>query len=160
MIGAYHASNVTITGAGVIDGQGEIWWANCTACHYPPSNDSAFCEIASRPKLIETQFVDGLRVVGSAVFLERDAHDLETTVTSKEVVGAPPAPPFGPPTPPPPPWPGMLTLQNSPFWTVTPSYSQNIHVSHLRILAPMDTIGNTDGVNIVSELDPHVTARQ
>jgi polygalacturonase len=43
-----------------------------------------------------------------------------------------------------------LTLQNSPFWTLTPSYTQNIHVSDLRILAPMDQIGNTDGVNLDS----------
>jgi hypothetical protein len=69
--------------------------------------------VASRPKLVEAQFVDGLRVVGRAP-------------------GAP------------------LTLQNSPFWTLTPSYSQNIHVADLRILAPMDRIGNTDGVNLDS----------
>ena len=43
-----------------------------------------------------------------------------------------------------------LTLENSPFWTLTPSYSQNIHVNNLRILAPLDRIGNTDGVNLDS----------
>jgi polygalacturonase len=47
-------------------------------------------------------------------------------------------------------WLNTLTLQNSPFWTLTPSYTQNIHVSDLRILAPMDQIGNTDGVNLDS----------
>lgn len=111
VIGAYHAKNVTLTGSGVIDGQGAIWWENCTKCHYTPGNESSFCEVASRPKLVETQFVDGLRIVGSH-----------------------PA----------------LTLQNSPFWTVTPSYTQNIHIANLRILAPMDRIGNTDGVNLDS----------
>jgi hypothetical protein len=62
VVGAYNATNVSVVGTGVIDGQGEVWWANCTACHYPPHNDSSFCEIASRPKLLEFQFVDGLQV--------------------------------------------------------------------------------------------------
>ena len=58
VIGAYHATNVTITGQGVVNGQGAIWWENCTKCHYTPGNESSFCEIASRPKLIETQVND------------------------------------------------------------------------------------------------------
>jgi polygalacturonase len=41
-----------------------------------------------------------------------------------------------------------LHLKDSPFWTLTPSYSQDVHISNLRITAPMDRIGNTDGVNI------------
>lgn len=53
--------------SGTIDGQGAIWWDNCTKCHYPPGNDSSFCEIASRPKLLEIQFVDGLHVRDSMV---------------------------------------------------------------------------------------------
>ena len=113
VIGAFHAKNVTITGSGAIDGQGQTWWTNCTMCHYPPHNDSSRCEIASRPKLIETQFVDGLRVVGSSP-------------------GSP------------------LTLRNSPFWTLTPSYSQNIYIANLNISDPIDLIGNTDGVNLDS----------
>jgi len=107
---------VTITGSGVIDGQGQIWWENCTKCHYPPGNDSTFCEVASRPKLIETQYVNGFRVLGSGIDSAR----------------------------------ATLTLQNSPFWTLTPSYTQNIHISDLHILAPIDRIGNTDGVNLDS----------
>jgi hypothetical protein len=58
-----------------------------------------------------------------------------------------------PPGPPPFDWSRTLTLQNSPFWTLTPSYSEQIHVRDLRILAPMDRIGNTDGVNIDSSRD-------
>ena len=116
VLGAYHAKNVTIAGSGVVDGQGSVWWQNCTACHYPPHTDPSKCETASRPKLIETQFVDGLRVLGMAS-------------SGGE---------------------GTLTLANSPFWTCTPSYTQNIHIRNLRILAPMDRIGNTDGVNLDS----------
>lgn len=104
--------NVSIFGRGVIDGQGGLWWSNCTACHYAPGNDS-LCLMASRPKLLEFQFVDGLDVSG--------AH-----------IDAP------------------LTLKDSPFWTLTPSYSQNIHIRSLHITAPMDRIGNTDGANLDS----------
>ena len=67
VVGSYNASNVSVVGAGTIDGRGEIWWQNCTACHYPPTNNSAFCEIASRPKLLEFQFVHGLTVHGESV---------------------------------------------------------------------------------------------
>jgi polygalacturonase len=104
---------VSVVGSGSIDGQGEPWWEDCTACHYPPHNDSRRCEVASRPKLLEFQFVDGLTVRGSSVS-------------------------------------EPLTLRNSPFWTLTPSYSQNILIRDLRILAPMDRIGNTDGCNLDS----------
>ena len=62
VIGAYNATNVSVVGSGVVDGQGEIWWDNCTKCHYTPGNDSSFCEIASRPKLLEFQYVTGLKV--------------------------------------------------------------------------------------------------
>eukprot|EP00038_Savillea_parva_P011290 m.196461 g.196461 ORF g.196461 m.196461 type:complete len:490 (+) comp19815_c0_seq1:27-1496(+) len=116
IIGAYNAHNVTITGSGVIDGNGDAWWSNCTRCHYPPHNQTALCERAGRPKLIEAQFVNGFYVLGTS---------------------------DGPNA-------GVLTLRNSPFWTVTPSYTRNIHVSNLKILAPMNMIGNTDGVNLDS----------
>jgi hypothetical protein len=32
-----------------------------------------------------------------------------------------------------------LTIQNSPFWTFTPTYSQNIRIKDLVILAPINT---------------------
>jgi len=113
IIGAFHSKNVSVVGSGVIDGQGEPWWSNCTQCHYPPTNDSSFCLTATRPKLMEFQFVDGLTVHGTS--------------------------------------PGeALTLKDSPFWTLTPAYSQNIHIHDLEILAPMDRIGNTDGCNFDS----------
>lgn len=113
VIGAFHAKNVSVVGRGIVDGQGEPWWTNCTLCHYPPTNDSSFCMVATRPKLMEFQFVDGLEVSGASL-------------------GAP------------------LTLKDSPFWTLTPSYSQNIYIRDLRITAPMDRIGNTDGCNLDS----------
>lgn len=102
VIGSYNASNVSVVGSGTIDGRGEIWWQNCTACHYPPHNQSAFCEIASRPKLLEFQFVHGLQVHG-------------------ESVGAP------------------LHLKDSPFWTLTPSYSEDVYAHSDRSMTHLCT---------------------
>ena len=110
VLGSYNTSNVTVVGSGTVDGRGEIWWSNCTSCHYPPTNNSALCEIASRPKLLEFQFVKGLKVHG-------------------DTVGQ------------------ALHLKDSPFWTLTPSYSEDIYIANLRVTAPMDRIGNTDGVS-------------
>jgi hypothetical protein len=222
VLGAYHVSNVTITGSGTIDGQGQPWWENCTKCHYAPGNDPRFCVNATRPKLIETQFVTGFRVLGAAAVALPESSSppsgmqrCRITTAAFELKKSNPVPGVhgaydaytvagqGPtkhlgeycgrkgsasghavlafasdnatlaqcsakctelgctcydyllPTPPPPPfdWSRTLTLQNSPFWTLTPSYSQQIHVRDLRILAPMDRIGNTDGVNIDSSRD-------
>jgi hypothetical protein len=168
--------------------------------------------VATRPKLIETQYVDGLRVVGAPRAAVQSAPPLapanafappaaeqraalsvckvsltkQLSVTNCTLgatfgcnsdgstmwvggyhgsskgcrgefncdgvagVKCDPATPDGgnpnhtctclhvAPTPAPAPLDGTLTLQNSPFWTLTPSYSQNIEVRDLRILAPMD----------------------
>jgi hypothetical protein len=85
-------------------------------CHY--HNESSFCLNAARPKLIETQFVQGLSIYGG--------HDRQDNITTP------------------------LTLANSPFWTITPSYSEDIYIANLRILAPLTKIGNTDGCNLES----------
>ena len=121
IVNAWNASNVTVTGSGVIDGQGQPWWERCTRCHYrPPVGEwpraNASCLEAGRPMLLQFTFVTGLNVHGASV-------------------GRP------------------LTLQNSPFWTVTPTYSQNIRIRDLAILAPLNVIGNTDGIDISSSRD-------
>ena len=46
-----------------------------------------------------------------------------------------------------------LTLRDSPFWTVHPVYSRSVHISRLRIFAPTNGLGNTDGVNPDSSVD-------
>ena len=121
VINSWNSSNVTVTGSGIIDGQGQPWWERCTRCHYKPPigdwpNANASCLEAGRPMLLQFTFVTGVNVSGSAV-------------------GRP------------------LTIQNSPFWTLTPTYSQNIRIKDLVILAPINTIGNTDGIDISSSRD-------
>jgi polygalacturonase len=122
-LGAYHAKNVTIRGTGLIDGSGQEWWDSCRKCH--DEGDESYCLIASRPKLVEVQFVDGFSIYGGYT-------------------------PFRPVNNT-----AVLTLQNSPFWTVTPSYTQNIYISDLRILAPAKQ-GNTDGSNLDSCRNAHI----
>jgi polygalacturonase len=136
-IGSFHSSNVTIRGTGRIDGSGWEWWDNCTKCHVDNRRqnghnrnvsteviksilwtNSSYCLPASRPKLVEMQFVSGISIYGG--------HRKENSAFSSP-----------------------LTLANSPFWTITPSYSQDIYISNLQILAP-GFVGNTDGCNLDS----------
>ena len=44
-----------------------------------------------------------------------------------------------------------------PFWTFTPTFSQRIRIRDLRIYAPMNVIGNTDGIDISSSRDAVIT---
>jgi polygalacturonase len=137
IIGSFHSSNVTVRGTGLIEGSGWEWWDNCTKCHFDTHNqnghhhnsdmdtisprlwtNSSYCLPASRPKLIEMQFVSGISIYGG--------HKKEDSASS-----------------------ATLTLANSPFWTITPSYSQDIFISNLHILAP-GSVGNTDGCNLDS----------
>ncbi|KAG7357223.1 glycoside hydrolase family 28 domain containing protein [Nitzschia inconspicua] len=128
VIGSFYSQNITIRGTGVIDGSGWDWWDNCTICHSesrhtvnsqsPLQTNESFCLPASRPKLVEMQFVTGFSIHGG--------HDRYSGTSS-------------PP----------LTLANSPFWTITPHYSQDIFVSNLHIVAP-GRVGNTDGCNLDS----------
>ena len=96
LISAYGATNVTVTGGGVVDGQGWDWWRNFTT-------NTSNLWAHQRPKLIE--FVDSSDI----------------TVTN-------------------------VTLLNSPFWSLHPIFCRNVHLSHLRVLAPRDH-GNTDGID-------------
>ena len=50
LITARNATNVTITGGGVIDGQGPLWW------NYSPPDP------CGKPMLVEFEYVTGLRI--------------------------------------------------------------------------------------------------
>ena len=123
-IGSFNTSNITIRGIGTIDGQGESWYSNCSACHYDDESD--LCLQAGRPKLVEFQHVNGIHIYGG-----NNKYVLGDDDSSSEDSSS-------------------LTLKNSPFWTITPSYSQNIHIENLNMYAPVNRIGNTDGINLDS----------
>jgi hypothetical protein len=146
-------------------------------------------QVASRPKLLEFQFVDGLavRAAAAAALLSMQARALRPTRRPALHLNPrrPPAPP--PPSLPPssqgarrrarrgaPPQgqplldahaellPGVMGVATPPLVAVhggravvlkapsslTPSCCQRVRIRDLRITAPMDRIGNTDGVNI------------
>eukprot|EP01050_Picozoa_sp_SAG11_P005014 SAG11_NODE_337_length_10541_cov_14.862574_3_plen_216_part_00 len=72
IINSWNTSNITISGLGVVDGQGQTWWERCTRCHYePPIGDwphaNASCLEAGRPMLLQFTFVDELSVSGESV---------------------------------------------------------------------------------------------
>ena len=50
LVGAYNVTNLTITGAGTIDGNGAWWWANANTLS------------SERPRLVEPEWVKGLKV--------------------------------------------------------------------------------------------------
>ena len=87
--------DLTITGGGVIDGQGQQWWDKCNPTCPDGSNDN------QRPTLLGLLWVDGLTI-------------------------------------------DSITLQNSPFWTTHPTFSNNVLVQNVSIFAPSNS-RNTDG---------------
>ena len=52
LVGAFNQTNITITGKGVIDGQGAAWWSGTESKRYN----------LERPRLVELQHVDGLTI--------------------------------------------------------------------------------------------------
>ena len=126
LVSAYSATNVTITGAGTIDGNGWPWWKNitvqgCFGRHptgwVPNASTQPACFV-QRPKLVE--FVDCVDV---ALRGESNAK--------------------------------RLTLLNSPFWTWHPIFCHGVRAQFVNFLAPRDH-GNTDGVDPDSCSDVHV----
>lgn len=129
LISAYSARNITIMGAGTIDGNGWDWWNNvsfangtniCSGCKTNAQQEVTCPQscLVQRPKLIE--FVDTTDVVISGA--------------SKD---------------------SPLTLRNSPFWTLHPIFCKNVQIRFLNVLAPRDH-GNTDGIDPDSCNNVHV----
>ena len=108
LISAYSSTNITITGSGIINGNGWPWWNNqtsqgCRGFHKPswqPGPNQTACLI-QRPKLVE--FVDCTHV------------NLLGTSSDK--------------------W---LTLSNSPFWTFHPVFCRHVRAQYVNFFAPRD----------------------
>jgi polygalacturonase len=99
-------SNVTISGRGVIDGQGQVWWDR--ALRRDP-----LVKLHGRPRLIRLIRSKNLLIEG-------------------------------------------LTLQNSPFWTVDPIFSEGITITGLTILNPWNA-PNADGINLEACRNVHIS---
>ena len=98
LVSATNAENIAITGDGVIDGQGESWWAQARTVR-----NAGVMGVHPRPRLIVFDHCKNVRVEG-------------------------------------------VTVQNSPFWQIVPYYSDNVVISHVRVLAPYPS-PNTDAVD-------------
>jgi polygalacturonase len=108
LISALDAENLTITGEGVIDGQGQSWWQLAHA----GTAKGVFEGNIPRPRGI---VFDHCRHI-----VLRD-----------------------------------FTLQNSGYWQLVPYYSDDITISHLRILAPANA-PNTDAIDPFSSSNVHI----
>eukprot|EP01052_Picozoa_sp_SAG31_P020112 SAG31_NODE_1498_length_8095_cov_9.582541_3_plen_455_part_00 len=126
VVGAVGAHNVTITGGGVLDGQGWHFWRLVDANHKVPGTLKC-----SRPHLVE--FEHCADVTGMIFAMLKMLLNLVLIVFPDGFVVAV----------------TDLTMQNSPFWTTHFIFSKRIRATDLTITAPADR-GNTDGINPVS----------
>ena len=135
LIYAKDQENITITGRGVIDGQGEAWWKEIwriesskekleltryqkmtqeankdvvTAPYYKRTRSYLF----HRPPLFQTYHCKNIRIEG-------------------------------------------VTFQNSPFWTINPAFCDNITIDNVTIFNPYSP--NTDGINPTSCKNVHIS---
>ena len=99
LISAVNATNLAITGEGVIDGAGASWWEEARRI----KDHGVLGSGHPRPKLIVFDHCKHVRVEG-------------------------------------------ITIENSPMWHVVPYYSDDVVLSHLRILAP-EHAPNTDAID-------------
>jgi len=108
LVSAYSATNITVTGSGIIDGNGWPWWdnvtrQNCSGMHpaaWHPGPSQPACLI-QRPKLVE--FVD--------------CNDVSLKGSSDDA---------------------RLTLLNSPFWTFHPTFCNRVRAQYVNFIAPRD----------------------
>lgn len=126
LVSAYSAVNISVVGNGTIDGNGWDWWTNITS---KSSNNVCrdLCPGSRCPAACLIQRPKLLEFV--------DCVDVAVKGWSAQE---------------------RLTLKNSPFWTLHPTFSTNVRISQVNVLAPRDH-GNTDGVDPDSCNNVHVS---
>ena len=132
---ANNQENITITGRGVIDGQGEAWWKEIWRIEsskekleltkYQKMTQEANADVKTepyyertrsylfhRPPLFQTYHCKNIRIEG-------------------------------------------VTFQNSPFWTINPAFCDNVTIDGVTIFNPYSP--NTDGINPTSCKNVHIS---
>lgn len=135
LIYAKNQENITITGRGVIDGQGEAWWneiwriesakEKLELTKYQKMTQEANKDVVTepyykrtrsylfhRPPLFQTYGCKNIRIEG-------------------------------------------VTFQNSPFWTINPAFCDNVTIDNVTIFNPYSP--NTDGINPTSCKNVHIS---
>jgi len=118
---AYKASNITITGRGIIDGHGQKWW----------NYSEGFDDTKPKTKLEKTFFANNKNVLAppdskwfTRGFLRPPF--IQPMYCENVLVEG-------------------ITIRNSPFWTVNPEFCKNVTVRSVTINNPKSP--NTDGIN-------------
>jgi polygalacturonase len=131
LISAYSARNVSVVGPGTVDGNGWDWWF--AVSHEPNGTyNRQVCREGHRRQAVPACFIQRPKLLE---FVDCTDVLIAGTGTAADQV---------------------LTLKNSPFWTVHPTFCVGVRMANLSVLAPRDH-GNTDGVDPDSCDDVHVT---
>jgi len=99
LISAVNAHDITITGQGTIDGNGNSWWVEARG----QPNSGVMGRVVFRPRLIVFDHCRHVRING-------------------------------------------VTVENSPSWQIVPYYSDDVAISHIKVLAPPNS-PNTDAID-------------
>ncbi|WP_232834841.1 glycoside hydrolase family 28 protein [Pleomorphovibrio marinus] len=128
LIYANEAENITITGRGTIDGQGQAWWKEMYNIKYPeepqPLNRYQQLWDEQNPDLESEPYYDG------TMNLKFFRPPLIQPFRSKNIRIE------------------GVKIINSPFWTINPAFCENVTITGVTILNPPSP--NTDGINPTS----------
>lgn len=139
LIYANNAQNITITGSGTIDGQGNKWWAE-TFKNMNEIKDKG--QIVNKNKLQELWDKENIGLEVSKNYTRTIKRKffrppfIQTYRCSNVRIEG-------------------ITIINSPFWTVNPEFCDNVTIKGLTILNPDSP--NTDGINPESCRNVHIS---
>ncbi|KJD34354.1 polygalacturonase [Tamlana nanhaiensis] len=135
LLHARDADNITITGRGTIDGQGEAWWKEI----WRIESSKEKLELTKYQKMTQEANKD----VKTADYYKRTRSYLfhrpplfQAFKCSNITIEG-------------------VTIQNSPFWTINPAFCDNITVDNVTIFNPYSP--NTDGINPTSCKNVHIS---
>jgi polygalacturonase len=132
---AKDVQNITITGRGVIDGQGKAWWNEVYRIEtakepLPPTKYQTMWEEQNKGLYTEPYYK---RTVDKKFF--RPSFFQAYNCKNILIEG--------------------VTFQNSPFWTINPEFCDNVTVTGISIFNPHSP--NTDGINPSSCTNVHIS---
>ncbi|MEH6656417.1 glycoside hydrolase family 28 protein [Leeuwenhoekiella marinoflava] len=131
---AKNAENITITGRGVIDGNGKAWW---TEMYRIESTENL--PLTKYQKMTQEQNED----IKTAPYYQRTRNflfhrpPLFQAFQCKNILIE------------------GVTFQNSPFWTINPAFCNNVTIDKVTIFNPPSP--NTDGINPTSCKNVHIS---
>ncbi|MEN3323126.1 glycoside hydrolase family 28 protein [Mariniflexile soesokkakense] len=135
LIHARDVENVTITGRGTIDGQGEAWWKEIWRIESAKEK----LELTKYQKMTQEANAD----VITSPYYERTRSYLFHRPPLFQAFNCKNVRIEG------------VTIQNSPFWTINPAFCDNVTIDGVTIFNPYSP--NTDGINPTSCKNVHIS---